>query len=136
MQVSPDGTRLAAIVVSGGQPLLAVAGVVHDNTSGVPVKLSDPVIVGSLPGDGLDLAWLDDSTVGALTHDGDGISLVEQQVGGTGVQLDAPPSAVSLSGASTIAGLRLLGDDGSIYVRRGSNWQQVGTGVQVLAHVQ
>ena len=136
MQVSGDGTRLAAIVVTGGHAAVAVAGVVHDSTSGVPVKLSDPVIVGTLPGDGLDLAWLDDSTVGALAHDGDGITLVEQQVGGTAVQVDAPPSAVSLSGASTIAAVRLRGDDGAIYLRRGSNWQQVGTGVQVLAHVQ
>ena len=135
LQVSGDGTRLAAIIVAGGEPALAVAGVVRDD-AGVPVKLSDPVIIGTLPGDGLDLAWLDASTVGALAHDGDGITLIEQQVGGTAVQLDAPPSAVSLSGASTIASVRLRGDDGAIYLRRGSNWVQVGSGVQVLAHVQ
>jgi hypothetical protein len=135
MQVSADGTRLAALVVSGGHPALTVAGIVRDD-SGVPVKLSDPVLVGILPGEGLDLAWLDDSTLGALAHDGDVITLVEQQVGGTAVQLDAPPNASSLSGASSIAGVRVRGEDGAIYERRGSNWQQVATGVQVLAHVQ
>jgi hypothetical protein len=135
MQVSQDGTRIAAIAVVAGHPVVAVAGIIR-GSDGVPQKLSDAVVVGSLPGDGLDLAWLDDSTVGALAHDGDSVTLVEQQVGGTPVQVDVPPTAVSLAGSTSIASARLRGDDGALYMRRGSNWQQVGSGVRVLGTVQ
>lgn len=135
MRVSHDGARIAAIVVVGGHPQLVVAGVVRDS-DGVPQRLSDPVVIGVLPGDGLDLDWLDDTTVGALVHDGEGITLVEQQVGGTTLSVDAPPTAVSLAGASVLASVRLRGEDGALYMQRGSNWQQVRSGVHVLATIQ
>lgn len=135
MRVSHDGARIAAILVVGGRPVLAVAGIVRD-ADGVPQKLSDPVVLGSLPGDGLDLDWLDDTTVGALVHDGDGITLVEQQVGGTAEAIDVPRDAVSLAGMTAVESVRLRGQGGALYVQRGSTWQHYGSGVRVLATVQ
>ncbi|MDL9980357.1 LpqB family beta-propeller domain-containing protein [Microbacterium sp. ASV49] len=136
MRVSHDGARIAAIVVVGGRPLLEVAGIIRDPDTLVPQRLSDPVVIGTLPGDGLNLDWLDDTTVGALAHDGDSITLVAQQVGGTAQSIDAPPGAVSLAGLTTVETVRLRGADGALYLQRGSTWSPVGSGVRVLATVQ
>lgn len=133
MEVSRDGARVAAIVSSAGNSVVSVAGIVRDG-DGAPQELGDWIALGTVAGAGLDIGWLDDTTVGVLSRSGDTVELVQQPVGGPASEpLTAPPGTTSLAGASIPSGVRLRDADGALYVRRGSNWQQTSTGVLVLA---
>ncbi len=132
MEVSRDGSRIAAVVSVGGNSLVWVAAVVRDE-NGAPQRLGEPVPLATLLGAGVDIGWLDDATVGVLSRAGDKVQLLQQPVGGPGIDLTAPPSASSLAGAIIPTGVRVRDTQGALYVRRGSTWQQTGTGVLVLA---
>jgi len=132
MEVSRDGSRITAIVSVAGDSVVWVAGIVRDG-EGVPQRLGDPVSLGPLPGVGIDIGWLSDTTVGALAGAGDDIELRQQPVGGpVAAVFDAPAGSTSLAGATAPNGVRLRDADGALYARRGTNWQQTTTGVLVL----
>lgn len=132
MAVSRDGARVAAIVTVSGNSVVTVAGIVRDD-EGVPRQLGDWIPLGTVAGAGLDIGWLDNTTVGVLSRAGDTVELVQQPVGGPAAEpLTAPPGTTSLAGATIPSGVRLRDAEGALYIRRGSNWQQTGTGVLVL----
>jgi len=137
MAVSRDGTRVAAVVVSGGNTEIWVAGVVR-NTSpeNVPIRLGTPVSLGVVAGIGAGLAWLDDTTVGVLAVDAQGPRVTEQLIGGPATTTDAPQGAAAIAGATSIATVRLRTDDGSLYVKRSPNWSRSAGGILVLATQQ
>ncbi|WP_165310900.1 LpqB family beta-propeller domain-containing protein [Microbacterium protaetiae] len=134
MAISRDGTRLAALVTVGGQPTIEVSGVVRDD-DGVPTSLGDSVTLAKLPGRGIALTWIDDSTLGVLAQSGSGRVVVQQIVGGPASSISAPDDVVAIAG-TTATTVRLLGADGTLYSERGSNWEKAGTGVRVLAQAQ
>lgn len=132
MAVSRDGARIGAIVTVAGNSVVSVAGIVRDD-DGVPRELGDWIPLGTVNGAGLDIGWLDDTTVGVLSRAGDTVELVQQPVGGPAAEpLTAQPGTTSLAGASIPSGVRLRDAEGALYIRRGSNWQQTSTGVFVL----
>jgi len=133
--VSRDGARLAAIVSSNGRSGIWVAGIVRD-ADGAPLRLTDPFELGPITGSGLSLAWLDDTTVAAVTRSGTDLTLVEQVVAGAAVSGAAPSGTVSVAGANTDATVRLRSDEGLLYVRRGANWEQTASEILVLATQQ
>lgn len=135
MSVSRDGARIAALVVSGGRLAVWVAGVLRD-VDGVPLSLGAPVSLGTLSGTGVGVAWLDDVTVGVVTRDADEGATIEQLVGGPAVVTSAPADVASIAGGNSLASVRLRGADGTIYIKRGANWQQTADGVLVLATQQ
>jgi hypothetical protein len=135
MAVSRDGTRVAAIVTSGGRSAVWVAGVVRGGES-APERLGAPVQIGAISGNGDGLAWLDDSTVGVLSHDGESSIVIEQLVGGPAGTTVAPAGIASIAGGSALSTVRLRGDDGALYIRRGTNWQESASGILVLATQQ
>ena len=132
MEVSRDGTRIAAVVTSAGNSVVWVAGIVRDG-KGVPQRLSDPVPLATLTGVGLDIGWAGDATVGVLARSGADVSLLLQPIGGPATELTAPPDTTSLAGGTIPSGVRLRDSTGALFVRRGSSWQQTNTGVLVLA---
>lgn len=132
MQISRDGARVAAIVGFGAQNVLVVAGVVRD-ADGIPSALGDPVTLTNLEAPGLDVGWLDDVTIGALSGDGEDVTFVEQVVGGLTTRVEAPAGSVALAGVNTPSAVRLRSADGALFVRRSSNWVQTAEGVSVLA---
>ncbi|QEW00587.1 hypothetical protein F6J84_11105 [Microbacterium caowuchunii] len=132
MQVSRDGTRMAAIVSFGARRVLAVAGVVRDS-DGVPRALGEPVVLTGITGEGNDVGWLDTVTVGAISAGGEQTRFVEQPVGGLVSSVDAPDGAVELAGVNIASAVRLRTADGALFVRRSSNWVQTATDVTVLA---
>jgi hypothetical protein len=134
MALSRDGTRLAAIVTVGGQPQVEVAGIVR-GTDGAPQNLGQPMVLGSLPGNGLDLTWLDDTTVGVLGHDSAGITVIAQTVGGPSTETAGPSGATTIAG-STGTVVRVRSADGTLYSQRGSNWELATEGIQLLGTVQ
>jgi hypothetical protein len=132
--VSRDGTRMAALLRVGGVPQVEVFGIVRD-ANGTPTGLGDSVMVAKLPGAGIDLTWLDDATVGVLARSGTGIVEISQIVGGPGESMSAPDGVTTISGTIGTT-VRLRGSDGTLYSQRGSNWEQAGAGVEVLATAQ
>ena len=82
------------------------------------------------------LAWLDDTTVGVLSHDGAASFVVEQLIGGPAGDDGGTRGITSIAGGSAISPVRLRGEDGALYVRRGTNWQQSAAGILVLATQQ
>ncbi len=136
MAVSRDGTRLAALVISGARSAVWVAGVVRDSQTGVPVRLGAPVPIGAVAGAGVGLAWLDERTVGVLSHDGEESVILEQLVGGPTATTAGPAAITSIAGGGGTAVVRLRSEDGALFVRRGTNWQQSAEGILVLATQQ
>lgn len=132
MQVSRDGSRVAAVVGYGAGSAVVAAGVVRD-AAGAPTALGEWTLLGVLPARGTALAWLDGTTVGVLAGSGEDAVYVEQPVGGLPVVAAAPPGAVSLAGSSSAASVRLRDAAGTIYVRRSATWIATATGVTVLA---
>ncbi|MET0811943.1 MAG: hypothetical protein ABWY03_02740 [Microbacterium sp.] len=135
MMVSRDGARVAALVSSGGRTSVWISGIVHDQ-DGVPTSLSAPFELGIVDGAGVGLAWLDDTTIGVLGADESTTRVLEQLVGGPGVVTPGPEGAASISGANSISSVRLRGAGGTLYIKRGANWQQTASGILVLATQQ
>ena len=135
MSVSRDGTRVAAIVSAGGRNALWVAGIVRDPQR-VPVRLGDPVQLGAVSSAGIGLAWLDDISIGVLSGDADGTTVLEQVVGGTGTASAAPAGMTTIAGGTSLSSARLRASDGTLSVKRGTTWQPTATGVLMLATQQ
>lgn len=133
MQVSRDGTRIAAIVTDAGRDWVTVAGIERD-ADGVPVALGVSERLLRLDGSGFDITWLDDRTLGVLSEGTEGTMVTEQVVGGMSTWGNGPSeAAVSLAAGPTASSARLLTADGALYVRRGTTWQRAAGDVLVLA---
>ncbi|MDX2377055.1 LpqB family beta-propeller domain-containing protein [Microbacterium sp. LRZ72] len=132
MQVSRDGTRMAAIVRSGATSWLTVSGIIRDADLR-PVGLGEPVRLNALAGESGDVAWLDDQTLAAVVEGTDAALVREQTVGGLSVQEDAPgPEIAALAAGATSASVRALVPEGDLYQRRGIAWTLAAEGVAVL----
>lgn len=134
VRVSPDGGRIAALVPSSGsQSAVVVSTIVRDET-GKPLTTSDDAETNMYAtGSPVDLDWIDKVRFAALTRVG---SQAWVTVGGPGLipnQQGAVPDGVSLSSGGSRTQLRVLSDDGSLYVSQGSSWQRALGGVEVLA---
>jgi hypothetical protein len=132
MAMSRDGSRVAALVTSGGQQLAMVASVRRDRT-GRPTGLGDPIRTTVLPQPGVSVAWIEDARLGIVTGDGETSNVIEQQVGGPADRSPAPTGTTRIEIGTQDSSVRLLAGDGLMYIRRGSSWQQTGSEVAVLA---
>lgn len=135
MAVSRDGSRIAALVSTAGRVAVWAAGIERDE-AGVPVRLGDPIELGVATGAPVGLAWLDDVTVGALTRAEDGSTVLEQVVGGPSSTTAAAGVMVQIAGSTSVASVRLLDDDGVLFVKRSTTWEQTATDVDTLATQQ
>jgi hypothetical protein len=135
MAVSRDGTRVAALLVTGGRSEVWIAGIVRDPDN-VPVRIGDAIALGPLEGAGSGLAWLDDATLGVLSAQVGAPLFREQLVAGPATVTDAPQGAASIAGATSISTVRLRTEDGALYVKRGANWQRTASGILILATQQ
>ncbi|PJJ61684.1 GerMN domain-containing protein [Compostimonas suwonensis] len=133
LDVSRDGTRVAALLTVGGAAKFVVASIVRGNAD-VPVSLGPPLdlIVG--PGIPVDAVWVDDLTVASLTAQPDGDDhVVAQQIGGTSTLLGASSGAAALVGANSVRELKLLTGEQVLETQRGVGWQQRIDGVGFAA---
>lgn len=131
IRVSRDGTRMAALVRDGMQPTVMVAGIVRDD-AGAPVGLSEQYTLGVLPGVGLDLTWLDGSTLAALAEAEGGRVVIEQPVGGPSTSTRAPTAGVTIAGGNEPGAVRLRDSDGELYGQRGATWSPLTSDISVL----
>lgn len=135
MRVSRDGARVAALVRSGGQWAVWVAGIIRDESGSVPTSLGQPLPVATLGGRGVDLSWIDGATIAVVYVDGQQRVVREQTVGGQGTEVRGPDGVVAVAGGNQSGSVFLLTDDGSLYAQRGS-WQILASDVSVLADQQ
>lgn len=135
MQLSRDGTRLAAIVTVGGQTWVEVAGVIRD-ANGVPSALGEVLKLARLSGEGIDVAWLDDASIAVARLDDEETLIDTQLVGGPSATRIAPRGTLALAGANSLPTLRLRTAEGVLFVQRASTWQVAAEGVLVLATQQ
>jgi len=127
-QVSRDGSRLAALVRTGDRTELWVAAITREG--GVPVAVGEPQVLATTSSVGLDLAWLDDVSVGVLLTSEQGATVLLQPVGGRGSSNAVTSGAVGISGGNS--SVRLRTSDGALLIQRGANWEEAAGDIAVL----
>ncbi len=123
MELSRDGTRLAAVVVDGDSSQVLVAAIVRD-AEGRPVSLGEPYRMPLLDAAATDVTWASSTQIAVLATGGDEAEIVMHVVGGDSEQLPAPGVLVQaiVGGSEGTSTLRALGADGSLLSQRGRVW--------------
>jgi hypothetical protein len=133
LQVSRDGTRVLALLRSGGQNRLLVAGIERNNAN-LPLTLGEPVELTIGSGTAIGATWVDSVSVASVTAgEGDERTVVQQAVRGQSEQLPSSEGAVAVAGGNTARQLRTLDADGELSIFQGSSWQQVADGIRFVA---
>ncbi|GIG55402.1 LpqB family beta-propeller domain-containing protein [Demequina activiva] len=135
LSVSRDDARLAVISRSGGQPAVELAAIVRD-ADGAPLSLGEPISAGAGVGAGVDVVWVDDTTVGVLGEplDGSPSPLWLVQVGGGTSTILSVRQAVDMAVRSGESTVLVVAADGTVEERSGSSWAPVTQGVAELAY--
>ena len=130
-QVSRDGTRMAVLYKQGERVNLAIMAI--HRTNGEPTALGTPLVI-DMPGSAAnDLAWVDANTVGMLVDVADGNTDIRlYRVGGELTSLGQIQSAAQITGTNTLAGMRVVDRDGTLYAPRGTGWQSSESSITFL----
>ena len=133
IRVSPEGSRIAALVAEDGRSAVYLAGVVRDD-AGVPMRTSPEAnVIMWADGEPIDFDWIGTLRIGTLTRT-DSVSAITS--GGPGyfaVEQGSVPGGLSLSGGGVRAQLRVLGENGGLYSQLTSAWQRSKGDIQLLA---
>ncbi|MCS4276724.1 hypothetical protein M2390_001918 [Mycetocola sp. BIGb0189] len=136
LQVSRDGTRVLAFVVSGGRSTLLVAGIQKDE-NGVPSKLGEPIRVPAAAGSAASATWVDENSVASLGTNDQGVAqIVQSTIGGRSESLVTVSGGREIVGGSSENQLRVLVEGGRMMQWRSGSWQQVASDVRVIATQQ
>jgi hypothetical protein len=123
LQVSRDGTRVIAVLLSGSTYSLVASGIVRAQDN-LPASLTEPIELGSGPGRPLSATWIDQLNVAVLSNTGqDGTSIALQQIGGTLSSSTGPANGGTIVGAGGLSTYLVLTADGSIQAPTGTGWQ-------------
>lgn len=131
-RVSRDGTRVAAVVREGQAYALWVAGIQRDRT-GLPTSLGERKVLAPLTGAATALTWLDAVTLAVVAVDGRDLQLSAQEIGGFATVQRAPDAVTAAAGTASTGGVRLRDAAGELFGQRGANWQDLASGILVLA---
>ncbi|MEV8336887.1 LpqB family beta-propeller domain-containing protein [Leucobacter sp. NPDC077196] len=133
VRLSPDGTRIAALVPDEQGSQVLVAGVERD-ANGVPISTTDDADVQLwTTGSPVDLDWVGQTRFAVLSK-ADATSRVT--IGGVGLlpaEQGSVQGGVQLAGGSARSQLRVLSSKGDLYASQGSGWQRATTGIELLA---
>jgi hypothetical protein len=134
LEVSREGARVVILLSSPSGPRLIVAAIVRDEKQ-TPVSIGTPILDLSLgDGEAIDATWVDQTTVATLVTSNQQSRVELYALGGNRTSLDVLPTADQIVGGNNGAdGLRVLGDDQSIWVYRGSSWQRSNVTVSFIA---
>lgn len=135
LSLSRDGSRVLVLLETNGTYELLVSALVRGEKS-VPEQLGIPLVLSLAAGTPVAAAWVDTTTVVSVST-ANGIGNVRTQViGGQGADLAkvTTGTAVSVVGANTVAGIRILTAEGNVLTQRSSaQWLSAVTGVKVLS---
>ena len=136
LTLSRDGSRVLALVHNNGSYQLLVSALTRGEKS-LPISLGVPLQLSLAAGTPLAAGWVDSTTVVSVSSGAGTTSNVRTQViGGQGTDLSPITSGtpVSVAGANTVAGIRILNSDGAVLVQRsGAQWLTAVSGVRALA---
>jgi hypothetical protein len=137
ISLSRDGTRIAALMETGGATKLLVSGISRDGQNG-PTAVGEPLVVSVTPGTSTSAVWADSLTIAVLTTLGDGRSSLTLDTIGGGARLVSPSSpGVTLAAGNSVSELYMRSADNGLFGYRGSGtWPNVATNVQVQVQVQ
>lgn len=133
VRLSPDGSRVAAIVAEGDESLVLISGVIRDE-GGVPQRtVADAEVKLWAAGAPLDLDWVGQLSFAVLTRVGSAGKVTIGGVGLFGIERTSVPGGVQLSGGGGRSSLRVLGAGGDLFAPQGAGWQRSEDDIEVLA---
>jgi hypothetical protein len=134
LEVSRDGTRVAALVTSGSSTRLVVGAVIREEPGGAPTAIGDLHELDETTNLPRAATWVDDRSLATLTEADDGSGEIEiHTIGSTTTPAPSVDGATTIVGANTAQQVRALLDSGEVRVRSGSGWQTRASGIRVLA---
>jgi hypothetical protein len=132
LQVSRDGTRLLAILLSGDQWSVVAAGIVRD-AQATPISVNEPFALSQGSGTPISVAWVDNLNVVTLsTGSGGRTSVGQQQIGGTLTSSAGPADGATIAGAGGVVDYVVLTSDGVLEAPTGAGWQAQADKVALL----
>ena len=136
LAISHDGTQVVALLETNGSYQLVASALVRGDKS-VPVALG-PLFAQTLSeGTPVSVAWVDATTIATVTLNSAGVGIVRsQEIGGQSKELSSVTEGtpISIAGANTVSGLRVLTSGGILLsLRGGTQWQNALSGVTTLA---
>lgn len=135
MQLSRDGSRLAAVVAVGDRHWVTVSAVRRDG-NGVPTGVGEATRVFTTTSQPTDLAWVDETSLGIVSPREDDTRIVLQTVGGPATVLPSAPAGITgISGVNAASQFRIFGS-GTVLTRRGAGWLTSAVDVILLATLQ
>ncbi|SJN08242.1 LpqB [Leucobacter sp. 7(1)] len=133
VRLSPDGSRVAALVADGDESHVLVSGVIRDE-NGVPLRtVADADTKLWAAGTPRDLDWVGQLSFAALTGVGAAGKVTVGGVGLFGIERTSVPGGVHVSGGGGRSALRVLGADGDLFSPQGAGWQRSEDEIDVLA---
>lgn len=135
LSISRDGTRVLALLRTDDNYVLVVSALVRGDKA-VPLQLGTPVVLSVASGTPIASAWVDSTTVVSVSAAGGPFTVRTQVIGGQSTDLAQVSSGtpVSVVGANTIAGIRILTAEGNVLTQRSSaQWLSAASGVKTLA---
>jgi hypothetical protein len=138
LAISRDGSRVLALLETNGTYELVVSALVRGDKS-VPAQLGVPISLSLAAGTPVAATWVDPTTIVSVSTSGTTSNVRTQVIGGQGVDLAALTQGlpISIAGANTVAGIRILTSDGNVLSQRSSaQWQSTVSGVKTLATQQ
>lgn len=133
LRLSIDGTRLAALIDEGTGVTVQVVGVVR-NEQGVPTALTQAKTVTWLPGQGIDLDWMNAAQLAVATQPETGnVRITAVGLGIFEFEIGTSPGITALAGANTRSELRALAANGVLRAPQGVTWRQVVKNITLLA---
>ncbi len=133
VRLSPDGSRIAALVTDDDQSLVLVAGVVRDE-AGTPVRTTENAEAQLwTTGEPVDFDWVDQSRFAALTRLGGASRVTLGGVGLFPVEQGTVPDGMQITGGGGRTQIRVLGAEGDLFTSQGSGWQRSENDISILA---
>ena len=130
--LSPEGSRVALVVTTGGSNQVLIAPVIRDG-NGVPIQLAEPLAIGSEIDNPVRLSWFDSVTVAIVNDQPDLASIALVSIGGTTRLIQGVADVRSLVALGDSTNLYALKDSGELVVYRGSFWSSLESSISAIA---
>lgn len=130
--LSPEGSRVALVVTTGGSNQVLIAPVIRDG-NGVPIQLAEPLAIGSEIDNPVRLSWFDSVTVAIVNDQPDLASIALVSIGGTTRLIQGVADVRSLVALGDGTNLYALKDSGELVVYRGSFWSSLESSISAIA---
>lgn len=133
--LSAEGSRIAAVVqTGGGNTQIFVASVVR-NRQGVPIGIGSPIRLRSIDGNPRSIDWSGENQLVALVKDMSGsIQVVNHSVGGDFTVLGTVPFGVRVISGDSASNVYVLTSEGQLVQYRGYAWTPLASEV-TAAHM-